>query len=675
MTGRGSRQIPIALAVAALVSLSGCGGAGADESSFGTFVGARARAVWVQQQKAGQIDKHAAGGSLKLMGLDSADGRGARAILDKVGSYARPLFTPDGGQVVFSDKGVDKKSSGKRRFRPRCFVVGFDGSGLRELGAGFAEALWRDPASGAVWVYVVDGIKPAKTTIMQGTRLERFRLDAPGERETVWERSEVGAGSFRLSRDGAKMVGLFPWPDAGVVDRESGAFTRIGSGCWTSIAPDESGVAWVFEGAHQNVDFYTPDGKPLAKLALNGHPDLARHRVYHPRWTNHPRFAVLTGPYLAKQKAGADKIEVYLAKFAADLKSVEAWHRLTDNARADLYPDVWIEGGEKVALDLDAASSGVGDPPATRTWPAPREGLVFAWRDSRESIEVGGKFCRVVAKGAARYGRRFDLAPGEGYFVAESVTAADLDACESLTIEAVLTPAPEDGTVLQFGARHLRQVGGRLQWGAPAEGGGEQLTSFGELTPGVPLHLVLGIAGGELVARIDGEPVEAQRVAEPVGLTGGEPVAELRFGGGWHGRLERLAIYEGAVDVPPPGELRREPVAGRAKVVGKLVEVTRRPEVDEIGTYRRALVYHLYEIESVESGEFGEGRVAVGHWVILDRIQAAGLPEEIGASYPLTIDPLGEHPELRSERSFNELSDVDAKVYFDISPPKIQRPE
>ena len=65
--------------------------------------GARLRVVWVQDMGDGR-DVDTLGGNLRLMGLDTGDGKGERAILGAVGNYAKPLITPRGDRVVYSDR-------------------------------------------------------------------------------------------------------------------------------------------------------------------------------------------------------------------------------------------------------------------------------------------------------------------------------------------------------------------------------------------------------------------------------------------------------------------------------------------------------------------------------------------------------------------------------------------
>ena len=60
-------------------------------------------------------------------------------------------------------------------------------------------------------------------------------------------------------------------------------------------------------------------------------------------------------------------------------------------------------------------------------WPPESGELFFAWKNNRENVEVDGRISRVRAEGAARYGKRFDLAPGKGLFRAEAIDAKFVD--------------------------------------------------------------------------------------------------------------------------------------------------------------------------------------------------------------------------------------------------------
>lgn len=84
------------------------------------------------------------------------------------------------------------------------------------------------------------------------------------------------------------------------------------------------------------------------RVNINNAPGIEGYEIYHPRWANHPRFLTITGPYTAgddanKIRAGGRQVEIYLGRFAADFASVEGWVRVTNNQRADFYPDAWID--------------------------------------------------------------------------------------------------------------------------------------------------------------------------------------------------------------------------------------------------------------------------------------------------------------------------------------------
>ena len=63
----------------------------------------RMRIVWVQDMGDGR-DVFAQGGNLRLMGLDTGDAQGERVISGAVGNYAKPLITPRGDRVVYTDR-------------------------------------------------------------------------------------------------------------------------------------------------------------------------------------------------------------------------------------------------------------------------------------------------------------------------------------------------------------------------------------------------------------------------------------------------------------------------------------------------------------------------------------------------------------------------------------------
>jgi hypothetical protein len=317
-----------------VLGFTACGGTATIDGPGGelrTIVGAHARAVWVQGDG---TDPRALGDQLVLMGFDTADGKGERVILGERRSYVKPLLTPRGTRIVFSSRILPGP--------PETFVVNWDGSGLRTLAAGFALDVWENPLDGSEWVYLgTDNDQYNFKTVT------RFPIDAPERRELVWNNTVVGADGFRVSPDGRHASGLCAWPDAVVaslVDRQS---KKIGEGCWTSLTSVRGLLFWYFDGAHRNLTMVDVDGGARWMVNITGAPGFEGAEAFHPRWTNHPRFLTISGPYnqggANQARTGGKQVEVYVGRFSADFSAVEAWARVTNNSGGDSFPDVWID--------------------------------------------------------------------------------------------------------------------------------------------------------------------------------------------------------------------------------------------------------------------------------------------------------------------------------------------
>jgi hypothetical protein len=340
----------IASAVA-LVAVSACSSAPAARDGAAAdvhaLVGAHARVVWVQHDG---TDPFAAGDQLVLMGLDTDDGRGERVILGERGSYVKPLLTPRGDRVVFSTHPLLGD--------PTVHIVNFDGTGLQRLEPGFALAVWEDPADGGEWVYI--GTDHREYIVREVTRV---RLDDPSRRELVWNQAPVTFDTFQVSPDGRIAGGLYPWPAAGVADLATGEWRALGDGCWTALQDVGTPLFWYFDGAHRNllmVDVVRDERRWT--VPINTAPGFENPEVYHPRWTHHPRFMTMSGPYdqggANQVRSGGAQAEVWIGRFSADFTTIEAWARVTDNGAGDSYPDVWID--RAASPHLQRASGRVG---------------------------------------------------------------------------------------------------------------------------------------------------------------------------------------------------------------------------------------------------------------------------------------------------------------------------
>lgn len=295
------------------------------------------RVVWCQDHGHND-DVFADGPSLRLMGYDSRDGQGERAVLSDLRNINKPMLTPDGRQIVFTDFPAKK-----------AYVVNWDGSGLKHFADGQVLEAWKDPVSGTQWVYVQSGRHKGKK--FDRNPVYRHSLDNLEKKELVWDQSPVSRDNFQLSADGKWAGGQFPWPKSGIIRLDEKKLDKRPKGCWTSFAPDNSYVLWIFEGSHRAVTMHAADEARPWEVPINTAPAMNGSEVYHPRWSNHRRYFAVTGPYVIRRggnniRGGGPGVEIFLGRFDERLTRVEAWTQVTRNQRADIFPDVWI--GEDV---------------------------------------------------------------------------------------------------------------------------------------------------------------------------------------------------------------------------------------------------------------------------------------------------------------------------------------
>jgi len=323
------------------------------------FTGGRTRVVWVQGDG---TDPQATGLNLVLMGIDTDDARGERVILGKRRSYVKPLITRKGDRIVFSTR----PDPGP----PEVFVVNWDGSGLTRLASGFALAVWQDPGDGREWIYVGTDNGSEKYDF---ATVSRIRLDDPGVREMVWNRTTVSSDTFQVSADGRLAAGLFPWPDVGVAELPNKSWRKLGEGCWTSLTDAGGRLFWYFDGAHKNLTLIDLASDRRWVVPIHTVPGFRNAEVYHPRWSNHPRFMVMSGPYTLgapgtnQVRAGGAQSEVYVGRFSADYRKIEAWARVTHNSGGDSYPDVWIDRDRSPYPTRPAGPVGPPSPTGSKT--------------------------------------------------------------------------------------------------------------------------------------------------------------------------------------------------------------------------------------------------------------------------------------------------------------------
>lgn len=304
------------------------------------LTGGHTRLVWLQDAWE-RNDVFSDRGQLQLMGLDSRDRRGERIILPGPASYRKPLITPCGEWIVYSDH---KKKA--------VWITDWEGHTTRELSKGLALAIWQDKSEGDVWIYT--GREPVDPAANTFSSVVRFPLIDPSSEELVWNGTTVNRDNFQLSADGQRAAGMFPWPNCGVANLSDHTWTRQGRGCWTAMAPDNRYLMWILDGAHRALTLVDTQNNKRWQVRLANAPGIGGHEVYHPRWSNHARFMVMTGPFKIRHggnniRGGGETVEVHLGKFSRDYRSIETWLQLTKNPHANFFPDLWIE--HDAALD------------------------------------------------------------------------------------------------------------------------------------------------------------------------------------------------------------------------------------------------------------------------------------------------------------------------------------
>lgn len=674
--------LPRLLALTALL-LTGCGSSSPSgvaaapvaHASLGSLCESPLRAVWMRQVDTGKgFDPFGYGANFSLMGLDSRDGRGPRAILPGPVSCRKPLLTADGSRVVYTDM-VAKE----------FHVVPFAGGTPRKLGAGMSCEVWRDP-SGVEWVYYAPDFKPNSTR--DGVRMMRLRLDDPSVTEPVWDSTAVTPDNFQLSADGRYAAGLFPWSTGGVLELAKKAYRRMGKGCWASMSPDNSYRMWIFDGAHENVLVRDVNTSSPTPVRINRHPDLEKGPVYHPRWTNHPRYLALTGPYQGGQN-GIDKgglgIDLYLGRFNPEGNALDGLVALTQDDPADFFPDVWIEGGETAGRREGTGPRPEDGAAAPANLSEFQRHLQLRWLNQKENdwrFEPDGttRIFTFMERGGAVPGRHHDAVLRGGGLDATFDTAPLLGAvraANAFTLEMVLSPTGRnpDRASVPFAWGHsfedpnlllLEHKGHfylRLRTDQRAIGSPTDIQLAPAPPDRKPHHLVVAYESGRLGAWLDGK-AQGEFTDVKGSLATWKP-APLSLGSftndtfRWAGRIEGLRLFSRAATSAEALALHQDTRArmrgrvsiARAIVRAELVESGMTSTPSTIKPYRRLLFESVYRVKSVLKGQgfAASEEILVARWGILDGKVLPDLPKK-GDEVELVLENRDDHPELEGER-------------------------
>ena len=646
------------------------------------LTGAQTRIAWVQD--AGETAcVYSERPTLRLMGFDTDDSKGERAILPEIARYYKPVITADGTRVMFGD--LDKKT---------VCIVNWDGSGLRTVleNARF-EDVWTDPRSGVEWFYATVQEKRGDAII---DVIRRYRLDKPAVNELVWDKMPVD--KFTVNGDGRAASGGGEGGNTpqGIFTLPNGIFVQRAGGCWPSMSPDNSLRSWVFTGNHRSIHFgVTTDARSgkgyTYTVWFDKSPGLTiknNEEVYHPRWSNNVRFLTLDGPfsqwsYKADAKipmSVAENVEIYIGKFTEDMKGIERWVKVTDNKHGDYWPCAWIKPPPGPPSWLASSAPVESENNVATTSEPDRTAQVFIWKTGAEGNQIVDpktgaiRQCIGQLRDSARYGLNFVLDLTGGAFVPDATAKPWLDAVQShgaFAIEADITPASGDGVVLAFaddletGNVVLSQRGDQLM-----------LRLHGVAGDPLPLvrlprdrasHVIVSYAPGKLAVFVDGQRVLLANPPEvPVSGWTAQPVIfgdAWRGGHNWPGLMEDLGLFGreiGAAEARQRFGAQQQRSAGRklsvprviveAKLTGTCVPA----DPQGIAPYKRCLSLQQYEVSKVIEGALAPKVITVAQWSVLDgKVTPDYLQYKVGQTCRLALERWEDHPEQESERQIS----------------------
>ena len=202
------------------------------------------------------------------------------------------------------------------------------------------------------------------------------------------------------------------------------------------------------------------------------------------------------------------------------------------------------------------------------------------------------------------------------------------------------------------------------------------------MKPGVPTHVILSLSPNGSTLRINNSPPRTLSRSLSAALSQMKLPAngQLTWGNSADGRfpcdarLSHLTLSSSRIDDNTAQELiaaahltsRTRPSGPSIIVQARCVETSPAPTPAQVAPYRRALVYHHYRIDRVETGQLKHKDILVGHWAILDGKSQSGRRQAIGRPVRLTIEPFDWHPQLDSERQVMEVERIELPQYIDI---------
>ena len=302
------------------------------------------------------------------------------------------------------------------------------------------------------------------------------------------------------------------------------------------------------------------------------------------------------------------------------------------------------------------------------------ENILF-WDCRNQNLQKEKRNASARFNGASRYGKYYELDPGDGsvHFELEDGRMSRLG--EEWFMELVLVPSENDGNVFSFKELSMVQKGKNL---IIHDLNYENFKTIKVNNLSEPLHLLIKFSKSRISFFQDGELSGEVNSSEwNLNFTKNKS-QKVYFGGNWHGKIFYIQIdssLKGVETAIKRGgkhwhfDLRPEQTF---ELQGTLVELTKIPNLGTIAPYRRAIIYNHYELEESSQKLLGARHIAVAHWCILDNKYVVNVPKEIGSKYQLFVEPILDNPQIKRERHFNDLSRFDLRLFYDVSYPKIK---
>ena len=300
--------------------------------------------------------------------------------------------------------------------------------------------------------------------------------------------------------------------------------------------------------------------------------------------------------------------------------------------------------------------------------------LAFLWEGGKKKKESNGRIFDFRPEGSARYGNRFELDPGHGRFVTKDLNLRPIISEKKWAVEIVMIPSDTDGKIISLPFAELLKKRNTLTLKSKSLAGVSEVR-FKIHGHDDPLHLVISLTPSGIEVYQNGKLTKSKISVDKSPFS--NEFSGIVVGGNWFGRLYRLAVYSSHVDGKSLYKSVQSyldsinQIVPNFKVRCQLKEKTRLPRMRDLGPYARCLVYNLYDVKQVLEGDLTADVIAVAHWAILDRNYVKAIPSQVDKEFDLIIEQYVLNPQLKSERQFNDISNFDAPLFYDVSVPDI----